>query len=48
MLSELLSFGYGKVFWNRRVHKGRHGAALAEDQNATSSSRLCGISFQLE
>lgn len=31
LLSELLSFDYEKVFWNRRIHRGTDGAALAEE-----------------
>jgi hypothetical protein len=30
LLSELLAFDYNKVFWDRRVMKGRNGASLAK------------------
>jgi hypothetical protein len=31
LLSELLSFDYERVFWNRRVHRDKDGAALAQE-----------------
>jgi hypothetical protein len=31
LLSELLSVDYERVFWNRRVHRGKDGAALAQE-----------------
>ncbi len=31
LLSELLSFDYEKSFWNRRITRGIHGAALANE-----------------
>ena len=31
LLSELLSFDYEKVFWNRRIQRGKDGAALAQE-----------------
>ncbi len=31
LLSELLSFDYEQLFWNRRIHRGHDGAALAHE-----------------
>jgi hypothetical protein len=31
LLSELLSFDYERVFWNRRIRRGKDGAALAQE-----------------
>jgi hypothetical protein len=47
LLSELLSFDYDKVFWNRRIHRGKDGRALAgEDEGVHQSYReLLGSSY---
>ena len=31
LLSELLAFDYDRKFWNRRIHRGKDGAALAQE-----------------
>lgn len=31
LVSELLAFDYDRQFWNRRIHRGKDGAALAQE-----------------
>ncbi len=38
LLSELLSFDYEKVFWNRRIQRGKDGAALAQEGEGVHQS----------